>query len=185
MAGLMSLLIQPDTNLQAQTIPSPVADYTFQNTLSSSIGSAPELTDIGSGSSTFATETVDNESRTVLQFPAGHGLLLSTTSGLIANDTYSIVVFFRFTEVSSYRKIIDVSNGTSDDGLYNYYSTLCYYPETEASAEPIQSDQYVQVVLTRNQSGTVKGYVDGAEHLSFNDTGDIAVITTADILRFL
>jgi hypothetical protein len=183
-AGIVSLLVQPVATLQAQTIPLPVADYTFQNSLSNSIGSGPVLTNIGIGSSTFATETVNSESRTVLQFPIGNGLQLSPTTGLIANDTYTIVVYFRFTEVSGYRKIIDVSNGLADEGLYNLDNTLRYYPQSGSSETPIQTDQYVQVVLTRDQSGTVKGYADGTEYVSFNDTGNIGVITTANVLRF-
>jgi hypothetical protein len=94
------------------------------------------------------------------------------------------VVYFRFTEVSGYRKIIDVSNGLADEGLYNLDNTLRYYPQSGSSETPIQTDQYVQVVLTRDQSGTVKGYADGTEYVSFNDTGNIGVITTANVLRF-
>lgn len=181
--AVLMWLLTPYT-LQAQSIPPPVADYTFQNTLSSDVGSAPALTDIGAGSSVFAVETVGGESRTVLQFPIGHGLQLTQTDNLIANDTYTMVVYFRFTEVSNYRKIIDVADGALDDGLYNLNSTLRYYPQSGSSDTPIQPDLYVQVALTRDQSGTVKGYVDGTEQVSFDDTGSIAVITGANILRF-
>ncbi len=55
---------------QAATL---VADYQFNNALSSSIPDVPELVNNGSsGTNTFITDTVDGQSRTVLQFPNGN-----------------------------------------------------------------------------------------------------------------
>ena len=41
------------------------ADYQFQHTLTSTVGAAPALTDVGPGTNGFAIETVDGKNRTV------------------------------------------------------------------------------------------------------------------------
>src|SRR3989337_162838 len=91
------LLFAAPRSASAQT--SPTADYRFQNTKSTSVGTAPALTDIGPGTNTFVTATVDGASRKVLRFPEGNGLRLSPTTGVISNGTYSIVVLFELNEV--------------------------------------------------------------------------------------
>ena len=111
------------------------ADYQFENTRASSIP-APTLTDLGAGN-TFITDTVDAVSRIVLQFPQGNGLSLSPTLGVIPSGTYTIVLLFRFTTVSGFRKIVDFKSGTSDNGLYNLDSHLAFFPVVTGLATPI------------------------------------------------
>src|SRR5881628_2961404 len=75
--------------------PKLVADYGFQNTLTSSIGSPPALVSIGPLSNTFVAETVDGASRTVLAFPQDNGLALSPTTALLPSDRFSIAILLR------------------------------------------------------------------------------------------
>jgi hypothetical protein len=49
---------------------------------------------------------------------------------------------------------------------------------------PIDADSYVHVVLTRDASGTVAGYVNGSRQFSFNDINELAVIDANDTLLF-
>src|SRR6185436_11521783 len=93
------------------------ADYQFQNTRNSSVGSPPALQDEGSGNS-FTTDTVGCVSRTVLSFPAGSGLVLAPITGVIPNKTYTIVVLFKFTDQNKNRAIIDFKNGQDGRGIY-------------------------------------------------------------------
>jgi len=159
------------------------ADYQFENTLASSTPAPPALTDLGAGNS-FVTDTVDAVSRIVLQFPQGNGLSLSPTTGVIPSGTYTIVVLFRFDTVFGYRKIVDFKNGTSDNGLYNLDSNLRFYNVALGSGTPIGAGVYVQVVLTRDASGNVVGYVNGTQYISFADGGSLAVIDGSNTLRF-
>jgi hypothetical protein len=184
-ALVMVLTILPFLNSQnvAHATANLVADYRFNNTRSSSVGSAPALVDIGSN--TFATETVDGNSCTVLTFAADNGLSLAT-NGVITSDTYSLVILFRFETTSGYRKIADFKNGTQDIGLYNLSQKLRFYTDALGTNTVFQDNVYSQVVLTRN--GTTKqvtGYVDGAQEFQFDDTSDNAVIDAANTLRFL
>ncbi|HET7271539.1 MAG TPA: choice-of-anchor Q domain-containing protein, partial [Rubrobacter sp.] len=177
----------------AQSVPK--ADYRFQNTRSSSIGSAPALKDIGPKSNTFTNATVDGAPRKVLSFPKGNGVKLSPTTGVVSSGTYTIVMLFELnnvgSDVSRFRRIIDFKNGASDNGLYieNVAGTskLSFYRGSTQGAvqgsTPIAANQYVQVVLTREAGGTVVGYVDGVQQLSFTDTAGDAVIAD-NTLRF-
>ncbi len=184
LAALMSvlLLLTSSRSASAQTL--PTADYRFQDAQSSSVGTAPALTDIGPGNNTFTTATVDGASSKVLSFPQGNGLQLSPTTGVVSNGTYTIVVLFEFDSVDGYRRIVDFKNGTSDNGLYVRNGNLEFYPRAVGTGTPIAANTYVQVVLTRNSSGTVVGYVDGSQQFSFSDTSNDAVIDANNALRF-
>ena len=154
----MSLLVIFPSR-SASALPSPGADYRFQNKLSTSVGTAPALQKIGPGTNTFTTATVDGSSRTVLRFPEGNGLKLSPTTGVVPNNTYTIVVLFELNEVgdneSRFRRVLDFKNGTSDSGLYVKDGRLSFYRQGIGSVKgttPIAADRYVQVVVNRDAS---------------------------------
>ena len=158
------------------------ADYQLQNTRSSSVGSPPDLADLGTNS--FTTATVDGTSRTVLTFSQNNGLSLSSTSGVLPNDAYTVVMLFSFEQTSGYRRILDFKNGTSDNGLYQQYGHLYFYPSGYGSPVSISANTYVQVVLTRDSTGTVTGYVDGTQQFQFSDSSNYGVIDSNNTLRF-
>jgi len=164
---------------------SPTADYRFQNTLSSSVGTAPALTKIGSSRHTFTTATVDGTSHKVLRFPKGNGLKLSPATSVVSSSTYTIVVLFELDSVSGFRRLIDFKNGTSDSGLYVHDGNLRFYPHlADATPTPIAANTYVQVVLSRDSGGMVRAYVDGVSEFSFTDSSNDAVIDSNNTLRF-
>lgn len=89
------------------------AEYRFNGTRASSVAGAPSAADVSTARpNTFATETVRGAAAGVLRFPQGNGLQVST-AGVIPTSTYTIVVVFRFSEVSGYERIIDFKNGTT------------------------------------------------------------------------
>ena len=111
---------------------------------------------------------------------------------MVPNNTYTIVVLFELNEIgdkeSRFRRILDFKNGTSDSGLYVEDGRLSFYRQGIGSVKgttPIAADRYVQVVVTRDASGVVRGYVDGAEQFSFDDSvSQSAVIGGNNTLRF-
>ncbi len=180
---LFAALVLVNTHETIHAAANLVADYRFNGSRSSSVGSPPALVDIGTNS--FASETVDAATCNVLTFASGNGLSLAT-NGVISSDTYSLVLLFRFETTSGFRKIADFKNGTVDAGLYNLSNNLRFYPVIGGSGGAIQDNTYVQVVLTRN--GTTKqttGYVNGTQEFQFDDTNDYGVIDAANTLRFL
>jgi len=163
------------------------ADYRFQTTLASSVGAPSALTDLGPAANSFATESVNGSSRTVLTFPNGNGAQLAPTTGVIPNDNYTLVVLFRFAQTTDtqWQRIVDFQHGTSDRGLYSHQGALEFYPYARGTTAAIKAEEYVLVVLTRDSAGTVSGYVDGTKQFSYDDSStDAAVIDANNALRF-
>ncbi len=163
------------------------ADYQFQNTLASSLGASPALTTLGPGTNPFATESVNGASQTVLTFPAENGVQLAPTTGVIPNDNYTLVMLFRFAQITNraWQRIVDFQNGTSDRGLYSHLGALELYPYARGTTATIKAEEYVLVALTRDSAGTVTGYVDGTKQFSYDDSStDAAVIDANNTLRF-
>ena len=97
-------------------MPAATADYYFQDSLESSLGTAPDLVEVEDGSSLFTADA--GTGVTVLRFDGGRGLALAPTTRVIRSSGYSIEVLFRFDLLDGYRKVIDFKNGSTDDGLY-------------------------------------------------------------------
>lgn len=187
MALAFLLLLASPRDAFAQALPK--ADYRFQNNVKTSVGTAPTLTKIGPKSNTFTTATVDGDPRKVLRFPKGNGLKLDTTGLLSSNGIYTIVVLLELDDVSNFKRIVDFKNGTSDNGLYvqngGPNGGLRFYPWSASGTTPIAANRYVQVVITRDLSGIVRGYVDGSQQFQFDDAASQdAVISSEDNLRF-
>jgi hypothetical protein len=113
-------------------------------------------------------------------FAAGQGLSLNNS---IDNNAYSIVLDFAFTDPSSgtgYKKIVDFKNLTSDDGLYQKNAILDFYrfdgiTESEAIGTTPLNSNLARAILTRDNTGTVAGYINGNLEFSFNDLSGAAI----------
>ncbi len=160
-----------------------VADYQLQNTLSSSVGSPPALTNLGNNS--FESVTIDDSPRTALRFNQNNGVELFSTAGIVSNQAYTVAVLFAFSNTSGYRRILDFKNGSSDRGLYSLVGRLAFKRGTseEGSTSTIAANTYAQVVLTRDSAGNAAGYVNGARQFSFVDNNGSAIIE-GNTLRF-
>jgi hypothetical protein len=173
---------QADFAPPARAVPAPTADYLFQNSLVSSVGTAPDLLEVEGGSGVF---TVDGTTGvTVLRFAGGKGLALAPTSRLVPTYEYSIELLFRLDLLVGYRKLVDFKNGTADDGLYVQDGCLTFYPKEQQAATLIGTDTYVQVILTRDSTDRVVGYVNGVRQFGFADRGGLAEVSGKRTLRF-
>jgi hypothetical protein len=181
MVAATTLVLGQGTALAA---PLEKADYQFQNTHASSIDAPPALLDIGDGTNSFITDTVDGKSRTVLSWPAANGVALTPTTGVVPNDVYTIVALFRIDDTTGFRKLIDFKGLSADPGLYSVDGHLYFYPVVQGTSVAITAGEYVQVVLTRDSSNHVIGYVDGSQQFAFNDSNDFAVIDFKNTLNF-
>jgi uncharacterized repeat protein (TIGR01451 family) len=158
------------------------ADYRFQDTLASSVGTPPALTDLF-GDTTFISDAVSGDFQRVLSFPQGGGLSLSPTSGVMPSAAYTISVAMRFDSTGGFRRIVDFKNATSDTGLYFLNGRLNFFNIITAPAVTLQPFTWAHVVLTRDSAKNVVGYVNGVQQFSFVDASDLAVIS-ANTLRF-
>jgi hypothetical protein len=162
----------------------PTADYRFQDSFGSSVGSARELVLLGPGIDTFVTDVVDGTSRRVWRFPSSNGLALSTDQATTTPYAWSMAVLFRFDTTSGYRRVFDLSAGLSETGLYVLDGRLSFYPRATGTAAPISPGAWVQVVLTRDSGGSMAGYVNGVQHLRFTDTANEGVISQGQLRWF-
>jgi concanavalin A-like lectin/glucanase superfamily protein len=166
----------------ARAVPAATADYYFQGSLESSLGTAPDLVEIEKGSSAFRVDR--RTGVTVLRFAGGRGLALAPTTRVIRSSGYSIEVLFRFDRLDGFRKIIDFKDGSADDGLYALDGCLIFFPNEQDVLTRFGSDSYVQVVLTRDAADRVVGYVDGVRQFAFHDRDGLAKVSGSDGLRF-
>jgi hypothetical protein len=174
--------IEPSARAERAATAALTADYRFEDSASSSVGSAPDLVRTGTGQLVFREDPAIGKS--VLAFTGGRGLSLTPTDGVIDNARYTIELVFSFGDRTGYAKIIDFRMGTEDSGLYSLDGCLNLYPEPPAPTRAIRPGSYVQVVLTRSASGRVLGYVDGVRQFSIRDANEFAVIDDHDTLWF-
>jgi hypothetical protein len=156
-----------------------VANYQFQNTLSSTIPSAPDLVPFVLGS--YSSVSIGGTPTTVYNFGKQQGLSLDTT-GLIS-DNYTIAALFSFDEILSWKKILDFRNLTSDNGLYTYDGQLQFYP-VAVVPPTVGPGTFFEAVLTRDSStALVTAYFDGTPVFSFTDSSSWGVISVANLLN--
>ncbi len=167
-------------------VPSLVADYQFRDSLSSSTNNPPALTNLGNN--TFEGATVDDSLRRTLHFDQNNGVAFTPTTGLVPSQSYTVVLLFAFTDVTSYRRILDFKNGTNESGLYNLDGRLSFhlspFNDVVSNNVTITPSAFVQVVLTRESAGNVSGYVNGVRQFSFTDSANNAAIDFSNTLRF-
>ena len=164
-----------------------VADYRFNDSLSSSVGGANPLTNVGPGN-TFSTEAVRGKGDRVLAFPQGSGLSL-VDPGLVPNDNYSVVLAFRFADLTgNYDRILD-TNGETDHGLYRHLGALAFHDSEsvnhEGPGDVFEAGEYLEVGFTRDSDDRITGYVNGAQQFRYTDTNpDENALLGSDGLRF-
>lgn len=159
---------------QAATL---VGSYGFDNSLAASQSGGRALSLIDpTGQSGFSTDTVFGAERTVFNFRGSatssqQGGFSLDTNGLLASDSYSVALTFKFNERNgNWRRIIDVSNRQDDDGFYvNTGNNLTVFPEAGSNVN-FTSGAYRNVVLTVN-GNQVSAFVDGGA--SFTTTTNV------------
>jgi len=149
--------------------PMPVAQYSFNGTLASSVAGAPALTVTDPlGLSGYGVDNVMGTLQTVWNFQGARtpvtdqaGLTLSTQGLITDNDLYSVEMVFKFTEsVDAWRRILDVESRQSDNGFYvDPSNNLDIFPVAGGAA--FTNDTYHDVFLVNNR-GVVTFYLDGS-----------------------
>ena len=156
-----------------------VANYEFQNTLSSTIPTAPDLVPFAPG--TYAPAVIGGIPTIVYNFGANKGLSLDTT-GLLS-DNYTIAALFSFDNIAGYKKIFDFKNLTSDTGLYTLNGRLIFY-STGTGCPAVDPGTFFEAVLTRDSTtDLVSVYLNGAPVFSFTDSSSLGVISGANLLN--
>jgi hypothetical protein len=133
-----------NTNAQALL----VSQFDFNNNLNDqfSISTCSPSNLIGSSYSNGGFNWVSDSSTN-----AGGGLVISIPDTSFTQNNYSIALTLQFSKVAGYRKIIDFSNLTSDQGFYyNFYHRL--YSIGISGSSLILPDTSYTLFMTRNGS---------------------------------
>ena len=103
--------------------------------------------------------------------------------GIVSNNQYSVEMVFRFFEGDgTFRRIIDVTNRTSDNGFYvDLGNVLDLFGGGGAGSTVWTSVFFHHVVLT-NSGTEVKAYLDGVEEFTTSTT--VMNITSANLMNF-
>lgn len=159
-------------------------EYRFNNTFAEAGNRAPDLVPVCPGQ--FLSENVLLCNQTVYRFPANCGLQFdNTAAGNFLDDEYTIEMYFRFDELTSWKRILDFKNRTSDWGLYGFDGKVNFYNLVTSADAPFYTDKYAHILVTR-QAATEEFivYVDGLEYISFIDNGQEATLSDDNILSF-
>jgi len=173
----------------AATAQTPVATYTFNNTLAAQQGGVAALTTVDPESTSgFESANVFGTTQETWNFnglnsPASdQGGLQFNTTGLITDNDYSVEMVFELTGNSGYRRILDSLDRTSDDGLYiDPNDNLNLFPNGAGTGGPFTANTFFDVFVTVDPTNTVNGYINGVEQ--FSDTSTNLDINS-DILGF-
>lgn len=87
-------------------------------------------------------------------------------------DDYTITVIIKFNSTpSSYYRVIDFSNGTSDNGIYNRVNNLNFYPTGDVRANAFSPNNFTFLTLTRDSSSnTIDVYINDTKVTSYVDS---------------
>ncbi|GAA4409906.1 hypothetical protein GCM10023089_23550 [Quisquiliibacterium transsilvanicum] len=145
-------------------------DFQLNGTLADALG-GPSLVAINAGG------TDGTIGASGFSFPANAGLQL--TNGLFDAADYSIEMAFSFDAISSWRRIIDFKNRSTDLGLYNFNGAIQFYPFTTGSGI-FSPGGMVNIIVTRDDAtDAFNVYAGGLNILTLNDAPGDAVFSTA------
>lgn len=145
-----------------------IHQYRLNNSLVDDFG-GPSL--VGNGGSFTADRYV---------FGANQGLTLNENLGSV----YTIDFVYNFSNQTSYRKLIDYRNRTSDNGVYTHTGRALFYVSGTYGGTGTQMLPNVdsQLTVTRDASGAMKAFVNKELMFSFMDSG--SALTFGSIASF-
>ncbi len=172
---ILFFLITINCCLNAQ----PLQEYFFNNNFNGTLGGGPltQLLSCGAALGSFGTQSVTTSAgfcsnSTAFCFNAGGGLSYPNTS---ITSAYSINVFCKFSALSGYTRVIDFSNGTSDNGMYLLNNCLVLYPTGYVGPCPYFNPNvyYLFTFIRDGVTNVISVYVNGIFFASYLDSGNL------------
>jgi hypothetical protein len=117
-----------------------------------------------------------------MYFFEGYGVSLSN---VISGGEYTIDTKFSLDVTDYWRKVLDFSGRTSDNGLYEHDGRIGFYADgvtTDGITNSITVGQEIRLTLTRSSSNIFTAYLNGVEEFSFNDSANSAVFSTPNTI---
>jgi OOP family OmpA-OmpF porin len=179
---LMLLIVAIFANAQS------VLRYNFNNVLSETGGAGPVLIPLGN-TGTFLLDTlneISGKTKTVYRFEKNSGFQFNNTdAGNYFGETYTIELYFVFDNLSSWKRVVDWKNRTTDKGAYVFNGQLNFYNYIYSGEAPVVAGEYTYYVVTRDgASKALKIYTDAKVEIEFNDVDNEGVLSADNVLNF-
>lgn len=162
--------------------------YNFEGNFAEQSGNGPELTVLGEAGS-FENDVLNELSgntKMVYFFAKNNGVQFNNiaANNFIGED-YSIEIYFKFDELTSWKRVIDWKNRKTDRGAYIYSGQLNFYNILYSGEAPVEAGEYTYYVLTRTAStGKVLIYTDADVKIDFIDNNDDALVDADGVINF-
>ena len=165
----------------------PLQEYFFNNNFNGTAGGGTltEVLACGAGLGSFGTQTITTSAgycsySTAFCFNDGAGLSYPNNS---VTSQYTINLFCKFNALSGYTRIIDFSNGASDNGIYLLNNCLNLFPNGTIGPCPYFNPNiyYLFTFVRDAATNTISVYVNGTFFSSYVDATNMyrpATITT-------
>ena len=162
--------------------------YNFNSTLAETNGAGPTLTVLGNPG-IFVLDTlneISGKTKTVYRFETNSGFQFNNAAaGNFQDSSYTIELYFKFDNLSSWKRVVDWKNRKTDYGAYVYNGQLNFYPYVYSGAAPVVAGEYTYYVITRDKATkNLKIYTDAQVQISFTDIYGDGVMDTAHVLHF-
>lgn len=160
--------------------------YQFNGNFNEASGNGPALTPICTGQFVSDSLLDYNFYQQVYHFDNNCGLRFVDVGDFLASGSHTIEVYFKMSNLSSWKRVIDFKNRTSDKGCYVYNGQLNFYNiVTSTGTAPFKANEYSHYVITRDAATKrVVMYGDGDKYVSFIDNNDDAVYEANKTINF-
>jgi hypothetical protein len=165
-----------------------VLTYEFVSNMSEKDGAGPTMAILGN-EGVFVEDTLEeigSEKKFVYRFEANSGFQFDNVAagGFIGED-YTIELYFVFDELTSWKRVVDWKNRTTDYGAYVYYGELNFYPYLYSEEAPVLPGEYTYYVITRDgESDQLIIYTDANVYIDFIDDGGDALVGQDGVINF-
>lgn len=162
--------------------------YSFNKNLEEDTGLFPALKVLGEKGE-FKEDILPelkNAKRQVYFFEKNCGLQFDNraANGFLG-DSYTIEMYFKFSALDSWKRVLDFKNRKTDNGCYIYDGKLNFYNFVTSDRAPVRRNEYTHYVISRNgQTKQFKMYIDGESKIEFTDKNNDAVIDEDQVLNF-
>ncbi|NIJ53254.1 OmpA family protein [Dyadobacter arcticus] len=128
----------------------------------------------------------DYLNRTIYQFEKNSGLQFNNAEAKgFLNKSFTIEIYFKLTELDSWKRVLDFKNRKSDYGSYIYDGKLNFYDYAIGEKAPVRANQYVHYVYSRDfETKNIKMYINGQSKLEFKDPGTEGMLDNDQVLNF-
>ncbi len=161
--------------------------YDFNNGFAPIESGGPSLKPLGQPGEIIKEQIPGSDylSRSIYVFEKNSGLQFNNaeTKGFLSKS-FTVEIYFKMTELDSWKRVLDFKNRKSDYGTYIYNGKLNFYDFAVSEKAPVRANQYVHYVYSRDhETKTIKMYINGLSKVEFKDPGTEGILDVDQVLN--